>query len=198
MKKSRNTIRITSTLMVKDGAGECEGPMKRFEFVPGPPQPDCGTSKTVFGAIGEVVNSFEQLDDQISTAISFLLRRGEHIGRIVTAELAFRAKVKLLNVLFAHERPQSKSLPELRQLSAACLQAEERRNQFIHSTWCPVPEGAGMKRIKHTARGKQGLRTSAEVLAPDQVDALWQHCAYLDWSLDELMFGEFGSQYGEP
>ena len=55
-----------------------------------------------------------------------------------------------------------------------------------------------MTRIKHTARGKHGLRTSAETLAPDQVDALWQHCAFLDWSLDQLMFAEFGSEYGEP
>lgn len=172
--------------------------MGRFDFETGVSNPECGTSATVLEAIGEVVNCFEQLDDQISNAISFLLRRGDAIGRIVTAELSFRAKVNLLSVLFGNERPDSQSLRELRELCVAFLHVEERRNQFIHSTWQHDLEGPSMVRVKHTARGKHGLRTSTEALAPDQADGLWQHCAYLDWSLDDLMFSEFGSEYGEP
>jgi hypothetical protein len=171
--------------------------MGRFEFRPGPSQPDCGSSKSVLEAIGEVVNSFEKLDDQVATAISFLLRRGEEVGRIVTAGMSFRSKVNLLVVLVAHERAQSTNLASLRELSAAFLQVEERRNQFIHSTWRCGLDGLEMTRLKHTARGRHGLRTDAETLAPDQVDALWQHCAYLDWALDDLMFIEFGRDYGE-
>jgi hypothetical protein len=171
--------------------------MGRFELKTGPSSPDCGTSRSVFEAIGEVVNGFEQLDDQVSTAISFLLRRGEQVGRIVTAGLSFRTKVNLLSTLFVHERPQSTYILELQELTTAFLQVEQRRNQFIHSTWRPTLEDTGMTRTKHTARGKHGLRTDAEILAPDQVDALWQHCAYLDWSLDQLMFAEFASEYGE-
>jgi hypothetical protein len=171
--------------------------MVQYGFTPGPSRPECGTSRSVTEALGEVVNGFEQLDDQVSTAIAFLLRRGEQVGRIVTAGLSFRVKVNLLRVLFAHERPDSQHLVELQDLTAACLQAEDRRNQFIHSTWHPAPDGLGMTRIKHTARGKHGLRTDAEALAPDQVDELWQHCSYLDWSLDQLMYAEFEQEYGE-
>ena len=172
--------------------------MRRFDFKTGPSQPDMGTSQNVFEAIGEVVNGFEQLDDQMATAIAFLLRRGEYVGRIVTAELSFKAKVNLLAVLFAHERPQSEYVADLRELAAACLQVEGRRNQIVHSRWLPEGDGHSVKRIKHTARGKKGLRTDEEGLAPDQVDAVWQHCAYLDWSLDQMMYAEFGSEYGQP
>lgn len=172
--------------------------MNGFRFTVGPSSPECGTSASVFEAIGEAVNGIEQLDDQIVNAISFLLRRGEQVGRIVTTELSFRAKVNLLAVLFAHDRPRSEYLSELRELTAAFLQVEERRNQIVHSMWRRGSDGLGMTRIKHTARGKQGLRMQCETLEPDQVDALWQHCAYLDWSLDQLMYAEFGSDYGEP
>ena len=116
--------------------------MGRFEFQAGPSSPDCGTSESVFEAIGEVVNGFEQLDDQVSTAISFLLRRGEHLGRIVTAELSFRAKVNLLGVLFAHERPQSERLPELRELSAGFLQVRSDATSLFTQL------GAGRSRVR--------------------------------------------------
>lgn len=172
--------------------------MGRFEWRPCGSQPECGTSRNVIEAIGEVVNGFEQLDDQVSTAVSFLLRRGETVGRIVTAGQSFRTKVNLLVALFANERPQSTRLDELRELSSALFQVEERRNQFVHSTWRPTADGVAMTRTKHTARGRHGLRTEAEALAPDQVDALWQHCSFLDWSLDQLMFQEFGAEYGQP
>jgi hypothetical protein len=170
--------------------------MGRYDFKTGPSYPEAGTSQNVFEAIGEVVNGFEQLDDQISNAIAFLLRRGEYVGRIVTAEISFRAKVNLLGVLFVHERPDSQELAEVRELTAACMQVEDRRNQIVHSRWMPDIKGMGVKRVKHTARGKRGLRTDEEALFPDQVDAVWQHCAYLDWSLDQLMYREFGEEYG--
>ena len=168
--------------------------MGRFDFTPGPSRPECGTSSNVFEAIGEAAAGFEFLDDQVATSIAFLLRRGDIVGRIVTAELSFGAKVNLLTVLFATERPQSPHLEALRELAAGCFQVEARRNQIVHSRWLRDFAG-GAKRVKHTARGKRGLQTTEEPIAPDQVDAVWQHCSLLDWHLDQLMMAEFGSEY---
>ena len=133
--------------------------MGRFSFEAGPSKPECGTSTNVFEALGEVVNCFEQLDDQVANAISFLIGRGEAVGRIVTAELSFRVKVNLLGVLFAHERPNSQELAELREWCVACLQVEDRRNQFVHSTWRRERMDQSMVRVKYTARGKRGIRS---------------------------------------
>ena len=169
--------------------------MGRFDFVIGPSQPECGTSATVAEAIGEAVIGFEFLDDQVATSIAFLLRRGDSLGRIVTAELSFRGKLDLLLSLFAHERPESVRLLDLRELVAGCFQVEARRNQIVHSRWLRGQADQGVKRVKHSARGKRGLQTTAEQIAPDQVDALWQHCSMLDWWLDQIMLEEFGPEY---
>ena len=46
-----------------------------------------GDPETIPASIGEVLVWFEELDEQLSTAIAFLLRRGDAVGRIVTARL---------------------------------------------------------------------------------------------------------------
>lgn len=151
---------------------------------------------TLAECLGETVRWFEELDDQISTAISFLLQRGDDVGRIVTCELSFKAKVNLLEVLFRHERPNSEHLDSLRQLSGACLQIEQRRNQVVHSRWGEVINGKGVSRHKYTARGKRGLHEQSENLALNQLVAIWCHCGFLAHCVDELMFWEFDIEYG--
>jgi hypothetical protein len=148
--------------------------------------------------LGETVIWFEELDEQLSTAISFLLRRGDDVGRVVSAELPFRAKVNLLEALFRQDRPKSGNLDLLRDLAAACSQIEEKRNQVIHSKWHHSLDGHGLTRSKFTARGKHGLRRHTENLSFRQAQAIWAHCGYLAHSLDELMFVEYGEEYGQP
>jgi hypothetical protein len=152
--------------------------------------------KTLAHMLGETVLWFEELDDQLSTAISFLLRRGDQVGRIVTCELSFRAKLNLFEALFRNERPDSKNLDDLRELCRSCSQIEEKRNQVIHSNWRSVINGPGVTRLKYTARGKHGLREHSENFSLNQVEAIWCHCGYLARSVDELMFLEFDIEYG--
>lgn len=151
---------------------------------------------TLAEAVGKTALLFEELDDQISTAISFLLRRGDQVGRIVTCELSFRAKVNLLQALFRNERPDSEHLEELRDLCGACLQIEHRRNQVTHSNWRQAFNGTDVTRHKYTARGKHGLREQAESLTLNQVEAISCHCGFLAHCADELMFWEFDIEYG--
>ena len=152
--------------------------------------------ESIPGAIGEVIVSFESLDDQISTAIGFLLRRGDDVGRIVTAEVSFKAKVNLLGSLFRLERPKSSWMEQLNELCAACHQIEEHRNRVAHSKWSHAAEWPAMTRQKWTARAKQGLQHQTEEVQPSRVRAIGFHCGFLAHSVDELMFGEFGEEYG--
>jgi hypothetical protein len=154
-------------------------------------------SANVPEALGEAVIWFEELDEQLSTAISFLLRRGETIGQIVTAELSFKGKVNLFSALFKREAPQSKHFAQLEELAGACFRVEQKRNQVMHSKWRNDLDGSGMKRIKYSARGKTGLQHQSETLTPAQVQAIAHHCGYLAHSVDELMYFEFGREYGD-
>lgn len=147
-------------------------------------------------AIGETVIYFQELDEQLCTAISFLLQRGDEVGRIVTAELSFKGKVNLIGSLFRQERPESANLGEMRELLAACFQIEERRNQIVHSLWRTAEPG--LTRSKYTARAKHGLRREESVISVAEIDAIWAHCGFLAHSVDELMFLEFDTDYGEP
>ena len=157
-----------------------------------------GYSENVKQSIGEVVVWFEDLDTQLSSAISFLLKRDDTVGQIVTAELSFKSKVNLFGVLFRQERPSSEDLERLEELCGACFQIEALRNQVVHSKWLNVLEGTGMVRSKYTARHKKGLKHQTEVLTPNQVESIAMHCGYISHAVDELMFMEFGEDYGEP
>jgi hypothetical protein len=160
-------------------------------------EPDWEEPTSAQHALGEVLLSFQALDDQVSLSISFLIGRGDDIGEIVTARLAFRAKLDLLGVLFRHERIRSANLDRLSELLAACEQIEGKRNEMVHSRWQQTLDGVGMTRTKVTVHRKKGLQTSSEVLTPGQVRAIGHQCGYLIHSLDELMYVEFGTAYGQ-
>jgi hypothetical protein len=171
----------------------------KFEYPSRSEPPFSGDSASVPEALGEVVIWFEELDEQLSTAISFLLHRGDTVGQIVTAELSFKAKAALLNALFKQEAPQSTRFLQLDELVGACSQVEQKRNEVLHSKWGnELGGGPRMTRIKYTARGRTGLQHLSEALTPAQVQAIAHHCGYLAHCVDELMYLEFGQEYGEP
>jgi len=157
-----------------------------------------GYSYDVRQSLGEVIIWFEDLDEQLSSAITFLLRRDDTVGQIVTAELSFKGKVNLFGVLFNYERPSSEYLDRLKELCGECLHIEEIRNQVVHSKWRNMLEGSGMTRSKYIARHKQGLKHQSETMTPTQVEAIAMYCGYLAHEVDELMYMEFGRDYGEP
>ena len=175
--------------------------MKYYDDINYPDSSDTGFAgdpTTVTEALGEAVISFEQLDEQFSTSIAFLLRRGDTIGQIVTAELSFKAKVNLFVSMFKHAAPETEHSEQIRELAGACRKAEGIRNQLIHSKWRRELEGSEMVRTKFTARAKHGLRQQLESLTPIQVQTFSVHCMYLAHCVDELMYMEFGHEYGEP
>ena len=149
-------------------------------------------------AIGDVTICFADLEDQLSTSISFVLQRGDEVGRIVTAELAFKNKTHLLASLFKATRSDSDNLGRLDELLGLCCDAEALRNQIVHSSWRTGLAGEPALRRKYTAKRDHGLKKNEETLTPVQIHEIALHCGYLIWGLDQLMYEEFGSEYGEP
>jgi len=111
-----------------------------------------GETTSAIEAIGNVAVSFTDLEDQIALSISFMLKRGERIGRIVTAELSFKNKLQMFSSLFRVERPNSDRLPMLNDLIGVCKEAEQLRNQVVHSSWALQVEDDSWKRRKYTAK----------------------------------------------
>jgi hypothetical protein len=149
-----------------------------------------GEGTTIRDALGEVIISFEELDDMLATSISFMLRRGDEVGRIVTAPLSFRAKVDMFGALFKADRPQSTILDLINQLCAGCLQIEEQRNKIVHSKWRNTLDNKALSRSKFTARAKHGLKEANETWQPGHFISVWVHCGYLTHEIDSWMFAE--------
>lgn len=156
-------------------------------------EPQSGQS--IEHAIGDVIIAFEELDDAISFAISGILNRGDEIGRIVTSQLSFRAKVDMFGALVKRDRPKSILAELIDELCAGCLSVEEERNKIVHSKWRREFDEPGMRRSKFTARVKHGLKEANETWRPGHFIAVWVHCGYLAHEVDSWMWGEYGRQY---
>lgn len=169
-----------------------------FKYPTASELPSWNEKMTVHEALGEALVWFEELDDQLSAGISFLVGRGDDVGQIVTAGLSFRAKPDLFGALFRNKRPQSENLERLDALLGACQQIEQKRNEVVHSRWLHDLDGFGMTRTKVTAHRKRGLQRHSEKLTPAQVQTIAHQCGYLAHSVDELLYWEFGGEYGEP
>ncbi len=148
-------------------------------------------------AIGEVTINFADLEDDVSAAISFLLKRGDDVGRIVTAELSFKGKLNLVAAVFRHLTPESERLESLRELLGLCLKIEGIRNQVVHSSWIRHVDNPKVIRRKFTAKMRHGFREETEGLAPAQVQDISIYCGYLGWCFDQLLYEEFGEEYGQ-
>jgi hypothetical protein len=150
---------------------------------------------SVCDALGKVIIAFEQLDEMLATSISFLLRRGDEVGRIVTAQLSFRAKVDMFGALFKAHRPQSTIFNLIDELCAACLQIEDERNKIVHSKWSNTLDNKALSRSKFTARAKHGLKEATDTWEPGHFISLENHCYYLAHEIDSWMFSEYGKEY---
>jgi hypothetical protein len=119
----------------------------------------------ISSAIGRVVLSFSELEDDVSSMIRGLLDIDFERGQIVTAELPFKTKVNLMSSLQKiqfredfkdHDMSQAEEM--LKEIVASCLKAEELRNQIVHSSYRGVFRRGRATRQKTTAKASAGLR----------------------------------------
>ena len=122
--------------------------------------------------IGTFVVGFQELEATVAASIAAMIGRDKRMGRVITAELSFRAKLNVFSALFLH-RLKATELPEdVREVLAKVDQAGQRRNAVVHSIWhfptARVPDL--VRREKVRAHRKKGLLVDGEVLSPDELD----------------------------
>ena len=126
--------------------------------------------------MGMVAVAFSELEDSLSEVIVSLLNTQPGIGRIVVAELSFRAKVNLFASLVRYMKdsrsfavPNHLSFDEvLNDLCSNVFKAEELRNTIMHSSWKGLEEynTQNIIRSKTTAKSKYGFRVTNEDIDP--------------------------------
>jgi hypothetical protein len=170
-----------------------------FEYCAPTEEPIPGEVANAAEAIGFVTMNFAELDDRLSRSIAFLIGNTEEVGAIITAELAFKQKLHVLSSLFRSVRPGSAYHAQMDELLGRLKAAEGLRNQVTHSSWQrSLDDGEGIVRHKFTAKMQEGLKKQEQTLTPLQIHGLGGHFGYLSHCLDELLYVEFGSEYGEP
>lgn len=122
-----------------------------------------------YKALGQVVYYFQQLEDELRRAVSFLIEPSwdSRAADIVVTELSFKQLVHIgfsLFPLFKVEDP-AKALAEWKAVLAAALRAEEHRNKILHSTFgVSIEEEPTFQRSKTTAKFKSGMKEVGEIL----------------------------------
>jgi hypothetical protein len=103
--------------------------------------------------LGNFIMEFQLLETFIKDAISFLLNKNDSTpGRIVTAEMSFRALLDVLAALFHHKTKDDEKTELLKASLKECQTISERRNALVHSYWYTNDSGETV-RLKNRVRG---------------------------------------------
>jgi hypothetical protein len=115
--------------------------------------------------LGRISVEFQRLESRLASGIAFLLDPDDaYLGAIVTAQLSFRVLIDLFAAPYHHRFDDPLKDKELGKLLGRCAEAENRRNQIIHSEWTPdYKTGKDAVRTKYTARKE--LRKQEEYLS---------------------------------
>jgi hypothetical protein len=126
-------------------------------------------------AVGRIAIWFSALEDEITHTISHILRLEETTADILTVELSFKNKVHLLASLVRARYDLSTSIGSstldeyLSELVARTFEAEQFRNQIMHSSWIgPFLRDGRAERRKITAKASRG-----HFVASEEVDAAY-------------------------
>lgn len=129
-----------------------------------------------YKALGQVVYFFQQLEEELKRAVSFLIEPAPGDGDaadIVVCELSFKQLVHIgysLLPLFRVKDP-AKALSDWKAVLALALRAEEHRNTLLHSTFgVSIDEEPFFQRSKQTAKYKRGFRETGESLDSAKVE----------------------------
>jgi hypothetical protein len=147
--------------------------------------------KEGFQALGKIVYFFQQLEDDLRQAASFLIDpENSTMANIVVCEQSFKQLVNLAGSLFAQyaEAKDTKRTKEWRSLLQQALKAEADRNSILHSTFgVSIDEPVVFSRIKTTAKFKRGFKESGEALDLDTVNAYLDTIATVGPRITEFM-----------
>jgi hypothetical protein len=119
-------------------------------------------------SLGEIVYFFQQLEDDLRNAVSFLIDPDDPTAAdIVVCEQSFKQLVALADSLFKQflEAQNAATTEEWHSILKRALDAEGARNALLHSTYgVTLDEAPAFCRNKTTAKFKRGFHVHVELL----------------------------------
>lgn len=145
--------------------------------------------------LGEVVVAFGTLEFALEVSIWQLLKT-EHreqyqMAQALTAVMSFKNKAQAFAAMF-REKGIASAESELQGLTGKLFDAEEERNQLIHSAWHRW-EGRDVVRMKASINKKKGLRRRLHRMPPERIETTLNKISAAAESL-----GQFTIKYIQP
>lgn len=122
--------------------------------------------------IGRVSVNFSNLELLVSAFISKLASDDPKIGAIIASEMSFRNLLNAFSSLYQYKIKDVNLVNKLNEIIKLLGNAEEKRNQLIHSTYASPHGEDKMVRIKITAKQNKGLKFTHE---PINIELLQKH-----------------------
>jgi len=119
--------------------------------------------------LGECIVQFQRIENAVAACISAMVGRSRKVGKILTVEMSFRARVATFGALFAYSL-KSATLPEdITELILRLHWAEQQRNTLVHSLWdASESKPDSIRREKKSIR-KSKLTVAEEHFTPDDL-----------------------------
>lgn len=119
-------------------------------------------TKRLYEGIGQIVVSFQQIEQWLAEILAMLLRMREKDDQfLVSAAMSFGQKVDLIVELYPKRKTANLKDVDLIVVKNALSTAEEFRNRVVHSFWAiECADETRWIRIKGSLRGRKGLKLS--------------------------------------
>lgn len=154
-------------------------------------------SDDILVEIGKITVAFSLIElslAEIIGRIATIGHRVHQVGVILTADMSFRHKLRVLNSLlllaFEKDNPVFAQFAEIKPMLE---KAEEQRNTVVHSVWGEGTIGESdqvVVRMKWSAKGKQGLHSDSVATSLEELRSISSlvGVAYSQLCLFELQF----------
>lgn len=122
--------------------------------------------------LGVCISNFQMIEEILSSNIARLINRNKTIGKIVSSELSFRAKVSVYRSLLIYHNKNVKLSKDLDELISRIFWAEQERNKLVHSIWDSSENSSETIIRRKTSCKKQGLTIDVENFTEDDLREL--------------------------
>ncbi len=125
-----------------------------------------------FKVLGKITVNFSSLEIYLSFLIWNLATHELKVGKIITSELSFKAKIALFASLYRYQIGDIKKSSNVDKLIKSLTKAEEKRNIVIHSSWLVDEQNTKVIRHKTTSKLKYGLKDDFEDFTIDDLNEI--------------------------
>ena len=122
-------------------------------------------------AIGRITVEFSFLETAIALCI-WVLIRDLGFGMVITAQMSCRNLIDLLDAVFRHKVKDKGQHVILDDLLKRAVNAEEKRNQVIHSLWTVGKTPGTIVRSKSTKRRGKGVQRDEQIMSVDELNTV--------------------------